>query len=438
MTGIYGALFSGVTALNAQSQNMAAISDNIANVNTIGFKRTVARFSTLVTDTQSRGRYTPGGVQATPFQQIDRQGLIQATTSSTDVAIAGKGFFVVSTQSTQVAGNAANLYTRAGSFATDLKGNLVTPAGYYLQGYKLDTAGNYLTPAGVTTSATDLFSNLQTVNLADRTSVAVPTRNVNLIANLPPTTGTTPTQQTNVTIYDSLGQPQQMELTWTPTALNSWEVTLSFNPTSITAPTTAFTVVFNNAGQLTQVGTNTTPSASGVLSVSGIDFSAVVGTAAGVAQPMAIDLNLGTIGQGNGLSQVAGGYAINAITQDGVPPAGISGVWIDGDGFVTAVYANGLSNKIYRLAIATFQNPNDLQRRDGNTYSTTAASGDPQLRPANTGASGAISPFSLEGSTVDLAEEFTNMIITQRAYTAATKVITTADEMLNEVVRLKR
>ena len=438
MTGIYGALFSGVTALNAQSQSMAALSDNISNVNTIGYKRTIARFSTLVTDTTSRTRYSPGGVQATPFQQIDKQGLIQASSSTTDLAISGKGFFVVSNQSSQSASGAVNVFTRAGGFSADKNGYLVNAAGYFLQGYKLNTAGAFLTPAGVTTNATDLFSNLQTVNLSDQTSVAVPTRNVGIIANLPPTTGVTPTQQTNVTVYDSLGQSQQMLLTWTPVTLNNWTVTLTFNPTSITAPATAFTVVFNNAGQLIQVGTNTTPSASGILSVSGINFSAVVGTTAGVTQPTTINLNLGIIGQGAGLSQVAGGYTVNSLTQDGVAPAGVSGVSIDSSGNVTVVYANGLSSRIYRLAVATFQNPNALQRKEGNTYATTDISGDPQLRPANTGTSGAISPSSLEGSTVDLAEEFTNMIITQRAYTAATKVITTADEMLDEVVRLKR
>lgn len=438
MTGIYGALFSGVTALNAQSQSMAALSDNISNVNTIGYKRTIARFSTLVTDTSARMRYSPGGVQASPFQQIDKQGLIQASSSTTDLAISGKGFFVVNTRSDQTANGAVNVFTRAGNFSTDKEGNLINAAGYFLQGYKLDTAGNYLTPAGVTTNATDLFSNLQTINLADQTSVAVPTRNVSIAANLPPTTNTTVTQLTNVTVYDSLGQSQQMLLTWTPTALNSWTVSMSFNPTTIAAPATAFTVVFNNAGQLVQVGTNTTPSSSGILAISGINFSAVVGTVAGITQPTTISLNLGTIGQGNGLSQVSGGYTVNSITQDGVAPAGVSGVSVDDSGYVTVVYANGLSSKIFRVAVATFQNPNALQRKEGNTYATTDISGDPQLRPARTGNSGAISPSSLENSTVDLAEEFTNMIITQRAYTAATKIITTADEMLDEVIRLKR
>jgi len=438
MTGIYGALFSGVTALNAQSQSMAALSDNIANVNTVGYKRATTRFSTLVTDTQSRARYSPGGVFATPFQQIDRQGLIQATTSSTDMAVSGKGFFVVNTETSQTAAGANNLFTRAGNFTTDRSGNLINAAGYYLQGYKLDTAGNFLTVGGVTTNATDLFSNLQTINLSDQTSVAVPTRNVTVSANLPPTTDVTVTQQTNVTVYDSLGQTQQMVLNWTPTALNSWTVEMSFNPTSIASPATAFTVAFNNSGQLLQVGTNTTPSSAGVLAVSGINFSAVVGTAAGITQPASINLDFGTIGQGNGLSQVAGVYTVNSITQDGVAPAGLASVAVDADGFVTAVYANGLSAQIFRVAVATFQNVNALQRKEGNTYATTDISGDPQLRPANTGISGAISPSSLENSTVDLAEEFTNMIITQRAYTAATKVISTADEMLSEVVQLKR
>jgi flagellar hook protein FlgE len=444
MSTLYGALFSGVSALFAQSGNMASISDNIANVNTTGYKRTTSRFSTLVTDSASRTRYSPGGVLTRPYQQIDRQGLIQSSAKATDVAISGQGFFVVNTQTSRTASGARDLFTRAGSFDTDKNGLLINAAGYYLQGYKLDPNGNVLDPNGAITTSTDLFTNLQTISLAGQTSVAQATRSVTPILNLPPTsTATAAAATTNVTIFDSLGAQRALVLTWNAGAtLNQWTVNVSFNPTSITVGgasiSGAFTVNFNNAGQLVQVGTNTTPASSGILSVTGINFSAVVGTVAGVSQPTAINFNLGTIGQGNGLTQVSAPYSVQGINQDGVPPASLTGVSIDASGFVTAQFANGLSSRIYRIGVATFQAPNGLQRFDGNTYVTTEVSGDPNLRPANTGISGQIIASALENSTVDIAEEFSNMIITQRAYNAATRIITTADEMLDELVRLKR
>ncbi|MBI1776514.1 MAG: flagellar hook protein FlgE [Proteobacteria bacterium] len=441
MSSIYGALFAGVSGLFANGNSMASISDNIANVNTVGYKGTQTRFSTLVTNGQSTTSYSPGGVQGNPFTQVDKQGLIQASTSPTDVAITGQGFFVVTTQpgGTQAA-NSNTLFTRAGNFTSDKNGNLFNAGGYFLQGYKLDPFGNVLTPAGVTTSQTDLFANLQTVNLTGQSSVARATANITAALNLPPTAVATPAAQTtNITTYDALGNPETMVLTWNATAtLNQWTVNVSFNPTSITTPATAFTVNFNNQGQLINVNGNTTPATSGILAVSGINFSAVIGLPAGVAQPQTININFGTIGTGNGTTQVGSPYAVNSITQDGVPPAALTGVGVDNNGFITATFANGLSQKIYRLAVATYQNADGLQRINGNAYSTTSASGNPFLRPANTGASGAISPSSLENSTVDLSQEFTNMIIVQRAYNAAARVITTADQMLDEATRLKQ
>jgi flagellar hook protein FlgE len=156
---IFGAMFSGVTGLRAQSQSLAIISDNIANMNTTGYKATVNRFSTLVTAQTTAIRYSSGGVLSHPTQLIDRQGLLESSESATDVAITGQGFFIVNTSAT--GGTAGlNLFTRAGSFTTDLNGNLLNTSGFYLQGWQTDAAGNIL--PGTSTSTLD---DLQTVNV---------------------------------------------------------------------------------------------------------------------------------------------------------------------------------------------------------------------------------------------------------------------------------
>ncbi|MFQ6016752.1 MAG: flagellar hook-basal body complex protein, partial [Kiloniellaceae bacterium] len=175
---IFGAMFSGVTGLDAQSQALGMIADNISNVNTIGYKGTSARFATLVTQQASRTNYTPGGVQSTPFHAIDRQGLLQSSGSRTDIAIAGQGFFVVNEAAQPGLGN-EYLFTRAGSFNPDENGNLVNTGGYYLQGWPLTN--------GALPSNTSVLTSVQTVNISNLAGTARATQNVNLALNLPST-----------------------------------------------------------------------------------------------------------------------------------------------------------------------------------------------------------------------------------------------------------
>jgi flagellar hook protein FlgE len=151
-----------------------------------------------------------------------------------------------------------------------------------------------------------------------------------------------------------------------------------------------------------------------------------------------ITLDLGTIGFGDGMTQYAGDYYPSIIEQDGLAFGAFTGITISDQGIVTALFDNGQLRDIFQLPIATFRNPNGLEARNGNAYLQTERSGDALLLQANTGGAGEVAPSSLESSTVDLAEEFTNMIITQRAYSASAKIITTADEMLEELIRIRR
>ena len=415
---IYGAMFAGVSGLTAQSNALGMISDNIANVNTIGYKGVEARFSTLVTQAATQTTHTPGGVRSSPFSHIDRQGLLQASSSVTDLAIAGRGFFVVHEESTPSLGS-NYLFTRAGQFSPDENGDLVNAAGFYLQGYSLATNPN--PPPSAST-----FTGLETVNVANLSGIASETTEIGLGLNLPSTAANGTNFSVTVQVFDSLGNAHDLALTFTKTGTNAW----SFNANDPTldgavsgTAAGAGTVTFNGDGTPNTI-TITTP------------FT-VNGWSTG-ANNSAFTMNLGTSGATDGLTQFAGDYEISLISQDGVRFGVFSGISINDDGIVTALFDNGRQLDIYQLPLASFRNPNGLQGLSGNVYQQTNESGNFQINLARNGGTGVIAPSATEASTVDLAEEFTKMIITQRAYSANTKVITTADQMLEELIRVKR
>ena len=427
---LYGAMFSGVSGLNAQSQALGMISDNISNVNTVGYKTKEAAFSALVTRS-TPNFHSPGGVRSTPVASVDRQGLLQASSSVTDLAISGQGFFIVTTTPTPGA-NDTRSYTRAGQFSADTEGYLKNPAGYYLQGWATDETG---TP---TTSNTTTLAGLQTVRVSNITGSAVPTTEIEIGANLPASAATSTAVTTNVQIFDSLGVSQTVTFTWTKTGTNAWTVTANApnaTPAAGTENTTggpAFSVaiVFNNDGTpLSFDGATTPPS----LVLTG--WSSGAGTST-----MALDFGTaGAIGtaRADGVTQFSSSYITNFVNQNGVQFGNFFGVNIDEFGVVSALFDNGQTLDIFRVPVATFPNPNGLDAKTGTVYSESQASGSYFLRQAGQANAGVIVPSSLEASTTDLADEFTNMIITQRAYSANTKVITTADQMLEELLRVR-
>ena len=415
---IYGAMFAGVSGLAAQSNALSMISDNIANVNTVGYKGVSARFSTLVTQAATVTTHTPGGVTSSPYSYIDRQGLLQGSASGTDLAVAGQGFFVVNEASTPGFGD-DYYFTRAGSFNPDQNGNLVNAAGYYLQGYDLR---NTTPPPSSST-----FTGLQTVNIANLSGSAAATTNISLGVNLPSTAAVSDTFSVTAQVFDSLGNAHDMDIVFTKSAVNSWSWTAN-NPT------------INGIGTAVAAGTGTvtfatdgTPSAfvPAAPSVSLTGFTTGAGNAT-------VTLDLGTVGATDGLTQFAGNFTISNIDQDGVRFGNYTGITINEEGIVTALFDNGQRLDIYQMPLGMFRNPNGLQGKSGNVYLETNRSGNFQLNLAGNGGAGDIAPAALENSTVDLAEEFTKMIITQRAYSANTKVITTADDMLEELIRVKR
>lgn len=416
---IYGAMFSGVSGLNAQSQALGIISDNISNINTVGYKGTSAQFYTLVTQAATGTTFTPGGVQSVPVQSIDHQGLLQGTASKTDVAITGRGFFVVNeaanpTQSDEY------LYTRAGSFRADKNGDLVNSAGFFLQGWPMTN--------GVLPSNTSVLSSVETVNVSNFNGTAEPTQNIDAALNLPSTAAVGDAFTSTIQIFDSLGNAHDIDITYTKAAVNDWTITVGdpvLASTGVVSGTTgvvARSIQFNGDG---------TPSA-----ITFPDIT-VTGWTTG-ASNSTITANVGNVNQADGITQFASDFSINSIDQDGVRFGGFTGVNIDQDGVVTAVFDNGEQRPIYQLPMAVFDNPNGLEAVTGNAYRQTDRSGVLVLQQANTGGTGEVVSSALEASTVDLAEEFTKMITTQRAYSASAKIITTADDMLDELIRIKR
>lgn len=526
---LYGAMFSGVSGLNAESQALGTISDNISNVNTIGYKDTSARFSTLVTQQATVNSYSPGGVQFNRQSNIAAQGLLQGTASATDLAVSGQGMFVVNGVPNPSTSDPF-LYTRAGSFTPDQNGDLRNTAGFYLQGWATDSQGTPL--------ATNLavLGSLETVNVSGVSGTATATSTASIGANLPATDSIGSSNVTNLQIFDSLGVPHDLTLTWTKSNINQWD--LSVNP----PPGSAMITLTDNAGQpyhaaatldfsaqpangdtlviggttyefdsdssvgvgntavtigadlattlnnlITAVGdarvavaspgvVRITQSAAGTaLAVNPLNTPAinqsltgsftvpalaastpaiafngdgtpsafnvsninVSGWASGAADS-AVALNLGTTNLSNGMTQFSGDYNVTFINQNGVKFGTFSGVSISEDGIVTALFDNGETLPIYKIPLVTFANVNGLTARTGNVFIASDFSGPPVLRSARSGGAGAIAASALENSTVDLGTEFTNMIIAQRAYSATSKVITTADEMLDELVRIKR
>lgn len=436
---IYTALKAGVSGLNANSSALAVISDNIANVNTVGYKRSAIDFSALVNAQNSNTTYNAGGVLPLTRQQISLQGSLQQSQSPTDMAISGDGFFIVSSNDQQLTNGGSVLFTRAGSFTVDHNGFMVNAQGLFLQGWPVAADGS------VTSSPTSL-SAITPVNISGVGGLAEPTANVGLNANLQSgetayagaqgpyaagalATGTiTPDYESSLEIYDSLGEPRTVAMGFLKTAPNTWQVEAYARPnTNVTngAVTGGLladgTINFNSDGTVQSV-------TGSIASSFNIDWAAATGAA---QQPINLDLS-------SGLTQFANAYGVTSVTADGVPPGDLVGLTLEGDGMLTAQFSNGRARALYQIPLATFLNPNGLKADQGGAFRVTLDSGLYNINASNAGGSGKIVSGALEGSNVDLAAEFTNLITTQRAYSAASRIITTADQMLEELLQIKR
>ncbi|WP_417518075.1 flagellar hook protein FlgE [Minwuia sp.] len=442
---ILGALFSGVSGLNAQSQAMSSIANNIANVNTTGFKSTKAAFSTLVgaAGTASNG-FNSGGVRAAAISQNDSQGLLQQSASATDIAMSGNGFFVVNTNADEAA-NGEFLFTRAGQFNADENGDLRNASGHFLRGWPIDENGDI--PNNRT-----VLSVTETVNVSTITGSATATDNISIQANLQSTQAVNanvgayvagnmaagtfePDFETTLQLFDSQGGTRNLTMGFLKSATaNQWLTEIYVEPaTNVDAAThpngliASGTLAFNTDGRLDL--TNTTAALQNLA----ITWDASLGV-----NDSAIAINFGDNDGTNGMTQFNGISQVLSNNVNGAIFGSLSGVEINEQGIVTAFFDNGTRQNVFQLPVATFPNNNGLTSVSGNAFQANNDSGDFALNIAGEGGAGFIAPSSLEASTVDLAQEFTDMIQTQRAFSSNGKIITTVDEMLEELVRLKR
>lgn len=417
---LYGMMRTGVSGMNAQANKLSAVSDNIANSDTTGYKDAEAEFSTLVIPS-TNGNYASGSVNTIVRNSIDKQGDIKGTTSDTDLAIQGSGFFVVQDASGQP------FLTRAGSFVPDAAGNLVNASGFTLLGYDYSNG----TPA----TTANGYAGLVPVNVNQNDITAEPSTDGVFTSNLPSgatavaaadlpstnATGAAYTNKTSLVAYDNLGNEKLVDIYFTKTADNTWEVTAYDN--SAASAGTGF------------------PYSSGPLATTQLDFDGTTGKLTGASnteltltvpngQAMTIDMS--------DMSQLAADFDPSAAAVNGHAPSKMKGVTIGTDGTVSAQFDNGDIKPLYKIALADVSSPDNMETLPGNVFLPTQDSGNVQLGFASSGSLGKIQSGALESSTVDLGTELTEMISSQRSYTANSKVFQTGSDLLNILVNLQR
>jgi len=408
---------TALSGLRNHQVMLDVVGNDIANVSTVGFKSSTTVFSDVLTQTlQGAGAPVAGAQGGTNPAQIGlgsrlagtvqsfTQGALQRTGRSTDLAIQGDGFFVVKASN-------ETMYTRGGALTLDAAGNLTTAEGFVVQGWQADVTGavNTNSPVGpVQIRVGDLLNPNQSQNV---------TVGGNLSADAPIGTATTLT----LTGYDEQGSTTPVNLTYTKTAANSWTVTGTYGPTATAFAITDNVVTFNGAGEL--------------LTPADRNMNVAAGLIPGYPNPMVIDL--GAAGSPGRVTQFAGSATVSVIQQDGAAAGVLQAFNVGQDGVVTGSYSNGRTKAIGQLALAVFTNPQGLERIAG-AWRQSANSGEPQVGVAGAGGRGLLSSGTLEMSNVDLAEEFTRLIVAQRGFQGNARVITTSDEVLQEVVNLRR
>ncbi|MGL9621893.1 flagellar hook protein FlgE [Bradyrhizobium sp. U531] len=417
-----GALSSAISALSAQSQSLSMISDNIANSDTTGYKTTSAMFDALVTASSNATSYASGGVAVSGRANITQQGLLAATSNATDVAIQGSGFFVV----TDATSGGTVAYSRNGAFTINNAGYLENN-GYYLEGWRTDADGNVV--------GSESASNLAAINTQVASTSGSATTKTTIAANLPSDAATGDTYTSSMTVYDSLGAANTMQITWSKTGTNTWSASFA-NPTSSSDTTTAtgtasgtIDITFNSDGSLA----STSPDPATV---------AVTGWTDGAADST-ITLDLGTVGGTDGLTQYASGETtpdvnVTSIDSDGLSYGKLSSISIGKNGVIDATYSNGETIAIYKIAVATFADPNGLSASSNGIYSATVTSGNAALQASGENGAGTVYGSELESSTTDTSSQFSSMISAQQAYSAASQVISTVNKMYDTLISAMR
>jgi len=414
---MFAAFSTALSALDANGVAVDVVGNNLANMNTTGYKESVAYFQDLVSESMNGGQTQVGFGVASPLTIAQfTQGAISASSGSLDAAIQGNGFFVVNN-------NGTPQYTRAGSFQVDLAGNLLTPGGQQVQGWM--AVGGVVNTGGPIGNITVPLGSLQAPQATQNMTVSA---NFNASA----TTGATSDWSAPITVYDSLGTAHVVTLNFQQTAANTWSYTATVPGADVTAgtagtpyaiPNGSGTLTFNSSGQLTSPAVGAP-----------ITF-AIPGLTDGAAD-MSVNWNPYNADGTGTLTQFDQSSATSATSQDGAAAAQLTSVTMGDGGQLTASYSDGQQAVVGALAMANIQNPQTLVNVGNNNYQLSADTAAPAIGAPGTGGRGTIVGGALESSNVDMATELTNLIVLQSAYQANSKVVTTVDTMVQAATNL--
>jgi flagellar hook protein FlgE len=423
-------LFTAVSGMNANGTALSVIGDNVANMNTMGFKSSRASFGDILS--QSLGTSQIGrGVAVTDITPVFTQGSFENTANVLDLAVDGEGLFIMKD-------NSGIAYTRAGQFTLDKQGYIVNANAMRLQGYLFSTSGS--------------SAGLGDINLSTLNSSPNATANSSISANLDSRAtigaafdvtdpGNTSNFSSTLTVYDSLGVSHVINIYFRKDAQtasgNTWEWFAVVNDTDSSSGNTEIqaqgTLDFDSNGALFDESTITYPLAS-----AGFDFGG------GAASGQAIDFDFGTNintegGLGlDGTTQFGSTSATIFQSQDGYASGSLRNITITQDGYITGIFTNGQTRAVGQVALAKFLAPTEVKKMGKNLYSESSESGQPIISIPGTSGTGVVLSNTLELSNVDLAEEFVKMIISQRGFQANSKMVSTSDELMQELINLKR
>lgn len=410
-------MYSGVAGLKAHQTKLDVIGNNIANVNTVAFKSSDVTFQEVLSQTLAKAQPSiSSGTGGTNPSQVGlgtsigaistnhANGNIQTTESITDLAIDGSGYFVVSD------GFNTN-YTRAGNFSIDSMGNLVTVNGETVMGWNKNAD-----------DVIDTSTPLEPLDLSGLSMDADPTTKIEFEGNLNSESDSSEPFEYNISLFDSLGQNHTITITFTKAGDNEFDYEISTDDdtvSSLSGETGA--VAFTSDGVLDTANTSKS------------DFTMSLDNGASDIEITEENLifNEDKFTQYGNESSISG-------SQDGYTAGSLIGIGFDQEGNVVGSFSNGRDQAVGTIAVATFINPQGLEKAGGNLFATSWNSGEPEIGTAGSNSRGTISSYSLEMSNVDLASEFTEMIVAQRGFSANSKIITTSDELLQELVNLKR
>lgn len=424
-------MYNGVSAIQATQQQMDVIGNNISNVDTTGFKSSSASFADQLSQTLQGGSAGTSTVGGTNPMQIGlgtklgstnlnmQQGTLTSTNSPTDMAIQGNGFFMLADPTGSID------YTRDGNFALDSQGYLVdSNTGEYVLGWQA--------------SATGVINNNQTISSADKLSIPVgsltaaeATSAMSWNGNLSADDAAAATYTDNVTVYDNLGEPHDLTIQFTrggngatppsPTNTWTWQVVgdKNANGTSLSDFTTPTGTT--NQGTITFNGSGDVSASTGSVQLNPTD---------GSTTPQNITVNFSS------LTQLSGNSTAGPQSQNGYATGTLESFNVNASGVITGTFSNGLSQSLGQIALANFANPAGLESIGNNQYTVSPNSGGAVVGPADSQGLGSISPGYLESSNVDLGTELTNMIVAQRSFEANTKIVSTVDQMLSDLVNM--